>query len=97
MECTCEKKRPRTDEELAPLKNRLRRIEGQVRGLERMLENDAYCTDILTQTAAVQSALGAFCRELLENHIRTCVVSDIRAGDDEVVADLVKTLRILMK
>ena len=76
---------------------RLHRIEGQVRGIKNMLETEAYCTDILNQVAAVQAALNAFNRELLDNHIRTCVVTDIRNGDDEVVADLVKTIHKLMK
>ena len=68
-----------------------------MRGLQKMLREDAYCTDILTQVSAVQSALNAFNRELLGNHIRSCVVTDIRAGKDEVVDDLVKTLYKLMK
>ena len=79
------------------LTNRLSRIEGQVRGVKKMLEEDAYCTDVLTQVAAIQAALNAFNKELLANHIRSCVVSDIRAGNDEVVEDLVVTLQKLMK
>jgi len=77
--------------------NRLKRVEGQVRGIQKMLENDAYCTDVLTQVAAAQAALNAFNRELLESHIRTCVVTDVRNGDDEAVSDLVKTIHKLMK
>lgn len=95
-EC-CQKTKHRTEEELKPLRNRLRRIEGQVRGLEKMLGEDAYCTDILTQVAAVQSALSAFSRELLDRHIRSCVVNEVRAGDEEVVTDLVNTIHKLMK
>ena len=77
--------------------NRLRRIEGQVRGLEKMVENDAYCTDIVTQVSAVQAALNAFSKQLLANHIQTCVIQDIRSGKDEVVEDLIHTIHKLMK
>ena len=95
-EC-CQKTKYRDSKELNSLQNRLKRIEGQVRGLQKMLSEDAYCTDILTQVTAVQSALNSFNKEILENHIRTCVVEDIRNGEDEVVTDLVKTIRKLMK
>ena len=76
---------------------RLKRIEGQVRGIEKMVEDDRYCVDILTQVSAIQSALTAFPKELLSQHIRTCVVDDIRAGHDEVVDELVATLQKVMK
>ena len=76
---------------------RLNRIEGQVRGVEKMVEDDRYCVDILTQVSAIQSALNAFTKELLSQHIRTCVVDDIRAGHDEVVDELVATLQKVMK
>lgn len=79
------------------LTNRLNRIEGQVRGLKGLLERDAYCVDIFTQVAAVQAALNAFNRELLGNHIRTCVVDGIRAGEDEVIDELVSTVQKIMK
>ncbi len=95
-EC-CKKTKHRETEEFDKLNNRLRRIEGQVRGIQRMLEDDAYCTDILTQVSAIQSALNAFNQELLINHINTCVVEDIKNGDEQVVTDLVKTIKKLMK
>ena len=91
------KTKHRDEHELHSLKNRLSRIEGQVRGVKNMLEDDAYCTDVLTQVTAIQAALNAFNKELLANHIRSCVVDDIRAGNDEVVDDLVITLQKLMK
>ena len=87
----------RDEEELHSLMNRLSRIEGQVRGVRKMLEDEAYCTDVLTQVTAIQAALNAFNRELLANHIKSCVVEDIRNGSDEVVDDLVSTLQKLMK
>ena len=79
------------------LLNRLRRIEGQVRGIEAMIESDAYCNDVLTQSAAVNAALNAFNRELLACHIRGCVKRDLLAGDEGVVAELVETVQKLMK
>lgn len=87
----------RNEEELHSLTNRLSRVEGQVRGVKKMLEEEAYCTDILTQVSAIQAALNAFNKELLANHIKTCVVEDIRAGKDDVIDDLVSTMQKLMK
>lgn len=95
--CCCRKTKHRDPEELNSLLNRLKRAEGQVRGIQKMLESDAYCTDILTQVAAAQAALDAFSRELLDSHIRTCVAQDLRAGKDETVTELVDTIHKLMK
>ena len=83
--------------EVQSLLNRLNRIEGQVRGVKGMVEKDAYCVDILMQVTAVQAALNAFSRELLSNHIRTCVADGIRAGQDEVIDELVATVQKMMK
>ena len=93
----CEKHTLRAQEEKKKLLNRLRRIEGQVRGVQQMLENDAYCNDILIQSAAVNAAVNAFNKELLANNIRTCVARDIREGKDETIDELVATLQRLMK
>lgn len=93
----CTRHKHRSPEEVAALQRRLNRIEGQVRGIRGMVEKDAYCTDILTQISAVQSALSAVSRELLASHVRTCVVEDIRSGDTAVVDDLIATLQKLMK
>ena len=93
----CCRHKHREEAELQALLNRLNRIEGQVRGIRNMVEKEAYCTDILTQVSAVQSALNAFSRELLSNHIHTCVVSDIQNGHTEVVDDLLVTIQKLMK
>ncbi|KAI4443996.1 hypothetical protein C824_000425 [Schaedlerella arabinosiphila] len=95
-EC-CQKTKERSDKEYRDLVNRLNRIEGQVRGLKRMLESDAYCTDILVQVSAVNAALNSFNKVLLANHIRTCVAEDIRAGKDETIDELVATLQKLMR
>lgn len=87
----------RSDEQRKKLLNRLKRIEGQIRGLENMLEQDAYCNDILTQSAAVNAALSGFNRELLASHIHSCVAQDLRDGKDEVIDELMLTLAKLMK
>ena len=96
-ECCCSKKTERPPEELKKLVHRLNRIEGQIRGIRSMVEKDAYCTDILTQSAAAAAALNAFNRELLTSHIRGCVARDIRQGKDEVIDELTATLQKLMK
>ncbi len=97
IQSVSKRKKLRGETERHDLMNRLKRIEGQVRGLQRMLDEDAYCPDILTQAAAVNSALNSFCTTLLANHIRTCVSDDIRAGRDETVDELMNTLKKLMK
>ena len=94
--CYC-KTKERTDEEYKKLINRLNRIEGQIRGIKGMVEKNAYCTDIMIQVSAVNSALNSFNKELLANHIKTCVADDIRDGKEETVDDLVATLQKLMK
>jgi DNA-binding FrmR family transcriptional regulator len=93
----CEKMTLRTDEEKTKLIHRLNRIEGQVRGLRNMIEKDAYCADILVQSAAVGAAINAFNKDLLAAHIRNCVVRDIKGGDTDVVDELVETVQKLMK
>ena len=95
--CCCHKTKVRSDEEVRALTNRLSRIEGQIRGIRGMLEKDAYCADILTQTAAVNAAVNAFGRELLAAHIRSCVAEDIRAGKDETIDELLGILQKMMK
>lgn len=95
--CQREKHKQRTEQEYRDLMNRLKRIEGQVRGLQGMLERDAYCIDILTQVSAVNAALNSFNKELLASHIQTCVADNIRQGNDEVIEELVRVLPKLMK
>ena len=94
--CYCmEKHTLRSQEQKKALINRLKRIEAQVRGVQQMLENDAYCNDILVQSAAISAAMNAFNREILAAHIHSCVVRDIREGHDEVVDELVSTIQKL--
>lgn len=92
-----ERRKVRNEDERRDLMNRLKRIEGQVRGLQRMLDEGAYCPEILTQASAVNSAMNSFCRVLLTNHLRTCVSEDIRAGREDTVDELMGILQKLMK
>ncbi|MGN0479437.1 MAG: metal-sensing transcriptional repressor [Hominenteromicrobium sp.] len=95
--CCCRRTKERSEEEYKKLIHRLNRIEGQIRGIRGMVEKSAYCPDILVQVAAANAALNAFTKELLANHIKTCVADDIRAGRDETIDELVATLQKLMK
>lgn len=101
VKCCCcggnAKKTERAEKDKKKLVNRLSRIEGQIRGIKKMIENDAYCNDVLIQSAAVGAAINAFNRELLSNHIHSCVVRDIREGKDEVVDEVMVTLQKLIK
>ena len=95
--CCCTRHTDRSEADRKKLINRLKRIEGQIRGIIGMLENDAYCNDILIQSAAVNAAVNSFNKELLANHIRTCVAEDIRQGKEETIEELVTTLQKLMR
>lgn len=97
MENCCVKTKERNEDEIKKLMNRLNRIEGQIRGIKNMVENNAYCTDILVQSSAVNAAISAFNRELLSNHIKSCVVNEIKEGNEEVLDELMSTLQKLMK
>lgn len=96
-ECCQIKLKNRDDKEKKSLLNRLSRIEGQIRGIKGMVTNDSYCTDVITQVMASQAALNAFNKELLGNHIKTCVVEDIKEGKLEVIDELVTTIQKIMK
>ena len=96
-ECCGKKTKHRSEQEYKLLINRLNRIEGQVRGVKKMVESSAYCPDILIQVSAINAALNAFNRELLSSHIRTCVADGIRNNNDETIDELVLTLQKLMK
>lgn len=95
--CCSGKMTVRSEEQKKKLQNRLKRIEGQVRGIQNLIEQDAYCNDVLIQSAAVNAAMNAFNKELLASHIRSCVARDIREGKDEVIDELVATLQKLMR
>lgn len=91
------KHKQRENTEQKDLLSRLNKIEGQVRGIKNMVEGDRYCVDILTQVSAIQAALNSFNKLLLSNHIRSCVVEDIQAGNTDVVDELCNTIQKLMK
>ena len=94
---SCCRHKDRTPEEYRALANRLSRIEGQVRGIRAMLDKDVYCADILVQVAAVNAALNGFSKELLGQHIRTCVADDLKAGETQKLDELLQLLPRLMK
>ena len=93
----CVKKKERSLEEFRKLMSRLNRIEGQIHGIKSMLENDAYCTDILIQVSAAGAALNSFSKELLSNHMKTCVAENIKSGNDEIIDEFLSTLKKLMR
>ena len=95
--CCCGRTKERGEEEVKKLIHRLSRIEGQIRGIRGMVEKNAYCIDILSQVSAANAALNAFGKELLAEHIRSCVAQDIREGRDETIEELVNTLQKMMK
>lgn len=95
--CHTDRRKSRSDEEKKKLLSRLSRIEGQVRGVYHMVEDDRYCVDILTQVSAIQSALNGFNEKLLAAHIHSCVAEDIRAGREEAVDELCDTIKKMMK
>lgn len=95
-DCCCNKK-VRDEKELKDLLNRLSRIEGQIRGVKKMVEDERYCIDIITQVAAANAALNSFNKVLLSNHIRSCVAEDVKEGSNEKLEELVGTLQKLMK
>ena len=95
--CCSARHKKRTEEQKKRLITRLKKAEGQIRGIEKMVENDSYCPDILIQVSAATSALNSFNKELLACHIRSCVAEDIREGNDETIDELVSVLQKLMK
>jgi DNA-binding FrmR family transcriptional regulator len=97
MENCCNKTKIRSQKEQKALINRLSRIEGQIRGIKGMVEDNAYCTDVLTQVSAVTAALNSFNKELLATHIKTCVANDIKCGKDETIDELIVTFGKLMR
>ena len=93
----CERKKKRSQKEYKDLMNRLNRIEGQIRGIKGMVENDAYCPDILIQVSAATAALNSFNKVLLANHIESCVVDDLKEEKEGTVQEIVTVLQKLMK
>ena len=94
--CYCHKTKQRTEGEYKKLMNRLNRIEGQIRGIRSMVEKDVYCTDILVQAAAARSALNGFTRELIDQHLSTCVAEDLKNGGEEKLQEFLWILNKLV-
>ena len=94
--CCCRTKE-RNEKEFKDLMNRLKRIEGQVKGVQRMLEDNAYCPDIMVQVSAINNALNSFNKVLLAEHLKTCVVDDIKAGREDTIEELTETLKKVMR
>ena len=97
MENGTHKHKERTEEQIKALTNRLNRIEGQIGGIRKMIEDNRYCVDVLIQVSSVQASLNSFNKELLSQHIKSCVVEDIKAGNEEVVDELCELLKKTMK
>ncbi len=95
--CFCSEQTLRDQKLKHDLIVRLNRIEGQIRGIKNMIQNDAYCADVLVQSSAASAALNGFNKQVIDNHIKTCVSRDIKQGKDEVVDELVDLLHKLMK
>ena len=95
--CSCchRKDTPRTEADLKQLKNRLNRMIGQLNGIGKMLDENRYCGDILTQIGAVESALQSFGYVILKEHMETCVVEQIEKGNTEVIAEAVELIKKL--
>lgn len=97
-DCSCcihEKNTPRNEAELKQLKNRISRMVGQLNGIGKMLDENRYCGDILNQVAAVESALQSFGHIVLQNHMETCVVEEIRKGNTAVIGETVELVKRL--
>ncbi|MBW9212954.1 MULTISPECIES: metal-sensing transcriptional repressor [Terrabacteria group] len=97
MEYYAHEYKQRSEAEKKALFTRLHRIEGQIRGIEKMVDEDQYCPNIVMQVSAVSSALNSFSKELMASHIQTCVVEDLREGNEESIQELVKMIQKLMK
>ena len=95
--CKTKRHKKRDEAEQKALLVRLKKIEGQVRGIQKMIESDAYCPDILIQVSAITSALNSFNKSLLACHLHTCVAEDIRSCKDEAIDELCTVLQKLMK
>lgn len=93
----CHRHTERTEKEKKKLINRLNRIEGQIRGIKKMIENDNYCNDILIQTASIGAALNSFNKELLKSHMKTCVLENIKNGNEDIIDEVILTIQKLMK
>lgn len=94
--CGAKKHTPRSEKLKADVTRRLNRAIGQLNGIKAMVEEDRYCGDVLTQLAAVESAVKAVSREVMQDHLKTCVVERVQAGDTEVVDEVMGLFKKFM-
>ena len=95
--CAKQKNTPRSDEMQADLQKRLNRAVGQLNGIKQMINDNRYCGDVLIQLSATRSAIQSIERIVLQNHLETCVVEEIRAGNDEIVQEAMDLIRRVAK
>lgn len=86
------KKKKRTIDEKEKLLKRTKTIEGQIRGISKMIENDRYCDDILIQISAINNSLKSLGNEVLKNHLKTCVVNNIQNNNTNIIDDVMKII-----
>ena len=89
----CERKTHRAEEEKKLINNRLNRIEGQIRGIKRMVQEDTYCNDVLIQLSAIQNSVKSLSNHILENHLYNCVTEDLEAGNLDTIDELISLLK----
>ena len=89
----CNKKTKRSEEEKKRIISRLNRISGQINGISKMIENDAYCNDVLIQLSAVKNSVKSLSTHILENHLCTCVARDLENGDYEAIDEIISLFK----
>ncbi len=96
MKCeNCEKSTYRTDEEKKKLTKRLNIIEGQIRGIKQMIDNDRYCADILIQMSAINKSLESVENSILESHIKSCILNEVKLGNDDSIDEVMELFKRL--
>lgn len=93
MEKCCNKKTHRGDDEKKIINNRISRIEGQLKGIKKMIEQDTYCSDILVQLSAIENSVKSLSNHILENHLYSCVTRDLQNGNLEVIDELISLFK----
>ncbi|MCI8361635.1 MAG: metal-sensing transcriptional repressor [Clostridia bacterium] len=89
----CDKKTHRSNEEKKLITNRLSRIEGQVKGIKKMIEEDKYCNDVLIQLSAIENSIKSLSNHILENHLYSCVTNDLEKGNLEIIDELISLFK----
>ena len=89
----CRKKTERSAEEKKRIISRLNRISGQINGISKMVENDAYCNDVLIQLSAVKNSIKSLSEYILENHLSTCVARDLENGDFDAIDEIISLFK----